>query len=314
MSTKKLLTVFGATGNQGGSVIDFVLARPQLSAKYALRGVTRDPSSDKSKKLSSQGVEMVKAELDDLESLKTAVKGSYGVFGVTDFWSLMDKNREIQQGKNIFAACKAEGVTHFVFSALPHVTKLTNGVLKHVDHFDSKAEVREYAEATKDGLIVSYFMPAMFITYVKSLVKVVDGTPTLTLPYPSDSIAWPLLDPRRDSGKYVMGQFEAGSKVDGFAVHGVSAWTTPKDVVTALSEASGKDVVFKTIPADVFAGFLPEAVRYELLETQLLIGDYSYYGKGEEKNQAKHNEWLVPDADLIDVKRWSQEHVSKADW
>jgi hypothetical protein len=29
---------------------------------------------------------MVKGELDDMESLKTAIKGSYGVFGVTDFW------------------------------------------------------------------------------------------------------------------------------------------------------------------------------------------------------------------------------------
>lgn len=102
MSSKKLLTIFGATGNQGGSVLDTIFASPQLSEKYALRGITRNPSSDKSKALSDKGVEMVKAELDDLESLKAAVKGSYGVFGVTDFWSIMDKQREIQQGKNIF--------------------------------------------------------------------------------------------------------------------------------------------------------------------------------------------------------------------
>ena len=308
MSSKKLLTVFGATGNQGGSVIDVVLARPELSAKYALRGITRDPSSEKSKKLSSKGVEMVQAELDNLESLKTAVKGSYGVFGVTDFWSVMDKNREVQQGKNIFEACKTENVTHFVFSTLPHVIKLTNGALKHVEHFDGKAEVREYAEAHKGDLSVSYFMPAMFLSYVPQLVKVIEGTPTLSLPYPSDSIAWPLLDPRRDSGRFVLGLFEAGSKANGVAVNGVSTWTTPKDVVAALSKASGKEVVFKTIPADVFAGFLPENVRNELLETQLLIGDYSYYGKGEEKNQAKHDEWLIKDADLIDFPRWIREH------
>ena len=83
MSSKKLLTIFGATGNQGGSVIDAVLARPELQEKYSLRGITRDPASGKSKALSEKGVEMAQAELNDVESLKTAVKGSYGVFGMT---------------------------------------------------------------------------------------------------------------------------------------------------------------------------------------------------------------------------------------
>ena len=159
MSSRKLLTIFGATGNQGGSVLDAVLARPALQEKYSLRAITRDPTSGKSKALSDKGVEMVKADLDDLESLKTAVKGSYGVFGVTDFWSIMDKEREIKQGKNLFEACKSQGVTHFVFSALPYAEKITNGVLKHVDHFDSKAIVGEYIEANKGDMIASYCMP-----------------------------------------------------------------------------------------------------------------------------------------------------------
>jgi uncharacterized protein YbjT (DUF2867 family) len=40
----KLLTVFGATGQQGGSLIDYVLKSPQLSKLYHLRGITRDAS------------------------------------------------------------------------------------------------------------------------------------------------------------------------------------------------------------------------------------------------------------------------------
>ena len=159
MSSKKLLTVFGATGNQGGSVIDAVLARPDFKEKYSLRGITRDPASGKSKPLADQGVELVKADLNDAESLKAAVKGSYGVFGVTDFWAVLDKGIEIQQGKNLFEAVKAEGVKHYVFSTLPFAEKLTGGVLKHVDHFDSKAEVAEIIEKEKGGMMASFFMP-----------------------------------------------------------------------------------------------------------------------------------------------------------
>ena len=159
MSSKQLLTIFGATGNQGGSVIDVVLSHEDLKDKYSLRGITRDPSSSKAKAMADKGVEMVQAELNDVESLKKAIKGSYGVFGVTDFWSLMDKQKEIQQGKNLFDACQAEGVKHYVFSSLPWAEKVTKGVLKNVDHFDSKAEVEEFVGKNKGDMIASFVMP-----------------------------------------------------------------------------------------------------------------------------------------------------------
>lgn len=169
MASKKLLTIFGSTGNQGGSVIDAVLARPRLQEKYSLRGITRDPASSKSKALSEKGVEMVQADLNDVESMKAAVKGSYGVFGMTDFWAVMDKDIEIQQGKNIFEACKSVGVEHYVFSALPYAEKITDGVLKHVDHFDSKAIVAEFVEANKGDMIASFFVPGEIQLYLDLL-------------------------------------------------------------------------------------------------------------------------------------------------
>lgn len=107
--------ILGATGKQGGSVVDVVFAHLDLKQKYALRGITSDPASSKSQALVSQGVEMVKAELNDVESLKTAVAGLYGVFGVTDFWAVMSEVIEIQQGKTIFDACKAAGVKRYVW-------------------------------------------------------------------------------------------------------------------------------------------------------------------------------------------------------
>jgi len=171
-TSKRILTIFGSTGSQGGSVIDVVLSRPELQQKYALRGVTRNTTSSKSQALAAKGVEMVQGELSDLESLKKAVAGSYGVFGVTDFWAVMNKDIEMQQGKNIFEAVKSAGVKHYVWSSLPYAAKLTNGRLMHVDHFDSKAIVEEYVEANKGDLIASYVMPAMVsrgIAYILTL-------------------------------------------------------------------------------------------------------------------------------------------------
>lgn len=80
----KLLTVFGATGNQGGSVIKSILANPQLSSEYKIRAITRDPSKPSGKALADKGVEVVKADLKDKDSVKKAVEGSSAVFGVTN--------------------------------------------------------------------------------------------------------------------------------------------------------------------------------------------------------------------------------------
>jgi uncharacterized protein YbjT (DUF2867 family) len=55
----KLLTVFGATGNQGGSVIKTVLADPELSAEFRIRGVTRNASKPAAKSLADQGIEIM---------------------------------------------------------------------------------------------------------------------------------------------------------------------------------------------------------------------------------------------------------------
>ena len=55
----KLLVVFGATGNQGGSVIESVLADPRAAKEYKIRGITRDPSKANAKALEAKGVEMV---------------------------------------------------------------------------------------------------------------------------------------------------------------------------------------------------------------------------------------------------------------
>lgn len=314
MSGKRVLTIFGATGNQGGSVIDVVLARPNLAQKYALRGISRDATSGKAKGLADKGIEMVSANMDDVESLKTAVRGSYGVFGVTNFWDHLDRQREIQQGINIFDACKAEGVKHLVFSTLLSADKLTNGRLKHVDHFDAKALIGEHIEANKGDMITSRYMPAMFIEGSAN-AQVMNGTPTVALPFPDDNIAWPLVQPRRDGGKYVMGLFEGGEKANGVQVQGVSTWTTPKKVVETLSQVTGQNVVFYPIPADAFEKVLSEKmgpqVGKELTEMMQLIGAPGYFGEGAKEKQGESDKWLLPDSDLIGYEQWVKEFGPK---
>jgi hypothetical protein len=76
-SSATTITVLGATGLQGGSVIKHLLSSPK---PYRIRAITRDPSKEAGKKLQEQGVEVVKAELNDKESIKKALDGQDLVF------------------------------------------------------------------------------------------------------------------------------------------------------------------------------------------------------------------------------------------
>lgn len=55
----KLITVFGATGNQGGSVIKAILTDSVLSKEFKIRGITRDASKPAAQTLAAKGVEVV---------------------------------------------------------------------------------------------------------------------------------------------------------------------------------------------------------------------------------------------------------------
>ena len=70
----KLVVVLGATGGQGGSVILTLLK----DGSYNLRGLCRDPSSQKAQALTEKGIEMVKVNIDDEESLIAAFNVSRG--------------------------------------------------------------------------------------------------------------------------------------------------------------------------------------------------------------------------------------------
>jgi hypothetical protein len=59
----KLITVFGATGNQGGSVIEAILADPQLSKEFKIRGITRDATKKSAQDLAKRGIEVVSVRI-----------------------------------------------------------------------------------------------------------------------------------------------------------------------------------------------------------------------------------------------------------
>ena len=142
---------------QGGSVAD-LYAR---ESNWKVRGISRDPS--KAQAWTAKGIEVVKADLNDKESLVAAFKGANAIFSVTDFWGPFYNpasqaklkpgqsineycyDLEVQHNKNIAdAAATVGGLDRFIMSALCAAKKLSKGKYTWVYHFDSKAKAVEY--------------------------------------------------------------------------------------------------------------------------------------------------------------------------
>jgi hypothetical protein len=152
----------------------------------------------------------------------------------------------------------------------------------------------------------------MFIDFTGRAPKVRDGQATLTMPFPNDSVNWPFILPRRDFGKWVMPLFEGGKEADGVYVDAVSTWTTPKEVVEALSKNANREVKFNPVSGEAFTqimkGVSGDVVGVELSETMQLIGGWNYFGKDAYGKREEMKKWLLPGADLLSYEQWAQEN------
>ncbi|KAE8356291.1 hypothetical protein BDV28DRAFT_127341 [Aspergillus coremiiformis] len=199
MTASKVIAVVGATGGQGGSVVDALLE----SGEFQVRAVLRNPIPEKADPLRARGVEVVQGNLEDKESLITAfkacarpkprtpivrnadiVQGAYAIFAVTDFIEPFmkfgpdeAKKQELAQAKNLAeAAAATTSLSHYVWSTLPSTSTLSHGKYP-TPHFESKAMADEYIRKELPGLAAKTTF--LWITYYASNLTFPLFTPNL---------------------------------------------------------------------------------------------------------------------------------------
>ena len=99
MEPKKIITVFGATGAQGGGLARAILQ--DHNSPFAVRAVTRDVNSEKAKELAQLGAALVTSDIDDYQSVENALKGAYGAFFVTFFWAHYSAEKERRKRRSL---------------------------------------------------------------------------------------------------------------------------------------------------------------------------------------------------------------------
>ncbi|KAH7248244.1 hypothetical protein MRS44_018373 [Fusarium solani] len=108
----KTVLVMGATGKQGGAVIDNILASPSTSP-FNIVAVTRDATSRKAQKLAAHpNVSVIEGDLANLDNIFNKAGSVWGVYSVQ-----INSDAEEQQGKAMVDAAVMHGAQHFVYSS-----------------------------------------------------------------------------------------------------------------------------------------------------------------------------------------------------
>ncbi len=244
MNQKRTILVIGATGAQGGSVARHLLRQ----GKVAVRCLTRHPNSEKAGALREAGAEVVQGDLAEPRSLRAALKGCYGVYGVTNFWEHFQK--EYGQGKNLVDAVAEEKIEHFVFSTLPNTKKISHGELE-VPHFDMKAQLEEYTRelGLKATFVHVAFYFENFLTFFP-LQKRDGGAWGFGFPQGDTPLAGVAVE---DVGSIVAVLFERPEAYIGEVVGIVGDDLTGSQYAETMTRVLGEKVVYSHVPRDVFA-------------------------------------------------------------
>ncbi|HTN50173.1 MAG TPA: NmrA/HSCARG family protein [Burkholderiaceae bacterium] len=258
--TKKVITVFGATGAQGGGLARAILADP--SSEFAVRAATRKPDSDAGRALKAAGAEVVAANMDDPASVARAMQGAYGAYCVTNFWEHFSPEKELAQAKAMADGAAAAGVKHVIWSTLEDTRAFFPADGKrmplllgkyNVPHFDAKGEANKlFASRVPATLVNTSFYWDNLVHFGMGPKKGPDGVL---------AIAFPMADKRlsgiavEDIGKCVYGILKGGTANVGKTFGLAGEHLTGAQMAAALSKALGQPVKYNAVTPAQYRAF-----------------------------------------------------------
>ena len=230
----RTILITGVTGHQGGAV-----AQALKSSEFRLRGMTRKPESERAAALARHGVDVVKGDLDDEATLRRALAGAWGVFGVQNTWEA-GVEREEAQGKRLATLAREAGVEHYVYTSVGSAHKRTG-----IPHFDNKWRIEE----TVRGLGFPSHVILRPVAFMENLLA----------PYSlqGDTLTWALGPGTRlqmiavdDIGWFGARAFTAAAALNRREIDLAGDVRTMPEVAAILTQALGRPIAFAQTPIE----------------------------------------------------------------
>ncbi|MDM9627110.1 NmrA/HSCARG family protein [Rhizobium sp. S152] len=242
MQNEKLpILVFGATGQQGGSVVTAL-----LKAGWPVRAMVRDLTSPKSIALGEAGVQLFAGTFDDAGSMSAAMNGAHGVFSVqpsSPGGAVTDED-EVRYGKSVADLSVAQGVKHLVYTSGSAAGDQPTGVA----HYDTKAEIERHIRTLP--ITHTIVRPATFMELLVMPGFGLDEGRYTFFMQPDRHMQVLAVD---DIGKIVAAIFAEPSRFGGTTFEIASDVVTGRDLQAFFSEAAGRPIPYARFPDEVLA-------------------------------------------------------------
>lgn len=241
--TNKIL-VFGATGQQGGSV-----AAALLAAGWEVRALVRDPESANSLSLRRSGAELLRGDFADSASIRAAMGGVHGVFSVQPSspqfaqYGLSDED-EVRIGVTIADIAEERGISHFVYSSGGGAGDTPSGM----GHFDSKPKIEAHLRTLRMNVII--VRPASFMEMLMMPGFGLDQGRFNFLPQPDQQFQVIAVE---DIGRIVRAVFSDRARSSGTTSDIASDTVTGNQIAALFSQAAGRPIGYSRFAGDVLA-------------------------------------------------------------
>ncbi|KAK1479022.1 hypothetical protein CTAM01_14886 [Colletotrichum tamarilloi] len=147
------ILVTGATGKQGGAVIDALL-ESETGSTYKIIAVTRNVASSKAKSLASRGVIVIQGDLNDVPAIFSDAKAALSSSN-TELWGLFSVQTAIgkgasaeleeAQGKALVDAALSNNIKFFTYSSIDRGGDGSyDNYVPSVSHFVSKYRIEHH--------------------------------------------------------------------------------------------------------------------------------------------------------------------------
>jgi uncharacterized protein YbjT (DUF2867 family) len=240
--------VIGATGQQGGAT-----ARHLLESDRPVRALVRDPESPAAQALQRAGASLVAGDLDDPDSLRTAMAGAHGVFLVLTMMagpriSPEGVAAEERRGKVVADLARESGIGHLVYSSLNGADARSG-----IPYYDSKARIEEHIHAL--GIPATILRPVSFMdnfaTYNRPVLQ--DGELVVSLAVRPE-LPMQLISVT-DIGAFAAIAFDRPAQFLGRTVEIAGDVRTPPQIAEIFGRVCGRPARFRQTPIEQVRAF-----------------------------------------------------------
>ncbi|TDK32183.1 NmrA/HSCARG family protein [Rhizobium deserti] len=238
---KQPILVFGATGQQGGSV-----AAALSRSGWPVRAMVRELTAQKSEALRDAGVELVEGSFDDADAMRAAMNGAYGVFSVqpSSPGGVVSDEDEVRYGTTIADLAVETGVKHLVYTSGSAAGDQPTGVA----HYDTKAQIEKHIRTLP--ITSTIVRPSTFMELLLMPGFGLDQGHYTFFMHPERAIQVLAVE---DIGKIVAAVFADPARFGGQTFEIASDTVSGLELQELFSEMAGRPIPYARFPDEVLA-------------------------------------------------------------